>query len=243
MGRFGQAQSMGYARSIPGAVATAGVDERMAFVRRTYAHLGGAIGLFVLLEYAFLQTTLAVRWTEWALGTSWLLVIVLFIGVAWLAERWAHSDTSRAMQYVGLGLYIVAEVVIFAPLLLIASYAADNPYLIHKAGLITLLLFAGLTGTVFITKKDFSFLRGILAVESMVALGIIVVSLIWGFALGTLFSAAMVMLAAGFILYDTSQVLAHYRPTQHVAAALALFASVALMFWYVLQLLMSLSRD
>lgn len=240
---FGQARSMGHARPIPGAVATAGVDERMTFVRKTYAHLGGAIGLFVLLEYAFLQTELAYQWAQWALSGSWFVVLALFIGVAWLAERWAHSDVSRTRQYMGLGLYVVAEVVIFAPLLIIASYMADDPYLIHKAGLLTMTLFAGLTGTVFITKKDFSFLRGILAVGSMVALGVIVVSMIWGFALGTIFAACMVALAAGFILYDTSQVLAHYRPTQYVAASLALFASVALMFWYVLQLLMSLSRD
>jgi FtsH-binding integral membrane protein len=33
-----------------------------------------------------------------------------------------------------------------------------------------------------------------------------------------------------------------YRVGQHVAASLALFASVALLFWYILQLLMS-SRD
>lgn len=243
MARFGQARSTGFQRSIPGAVATAGVDERMAFVRKTYAHLGGAIGAFVLLEYLFLQTELAMRWAEWALRGSWLVVLALFIGVSWLAERWARSDTSRGMQYLGLGLYVVAEVLIFAPILFIAQYYAGDPLIIHKAAVITLLLFAGLTGTVFLTRKDFSFLRGILVVASLVAFGIIIASFLFGFALGTLFAGAMVLLAAGFILYDTSQVLAHYRPTQYVAAALALFASVALMFWYVLQLLMSLSRD
>ena len=46
----------------------------------------------------------------------------------------------------------------------------------------------------------------------------------------------MVILAAGFIVYDTSNVMHHYRTDQHVAAALALFGSVALMFWYVLRL-------
>lgn len=243
MARFGQARSIGFERSIPGAVATAGVDERMSFVRKTYAHLGGAIAAFVLLEYMFLQTELAYRWASWALQGSWLVVMILFIGVAWLAERWARSDTSRTVQYLGLSLYVVAEVVIFAPLLLLASVVSGDPDIISKAGIITLLLFGGLTGTVFLTRKDFSFLRGILSVGILAAFGIIVASFIWGFALGTLFAGAMVLLAAGFILYDTSQVLAHYRPTQYVAASLALFASIALMFWYVLQLLMSLGRD
>jgi len=52
----------------------------------------------------------------------------------------------------------------------------------------------------------------------------------------------MVGLASASILYDTSNVLRHYSEDSHVAAALELFASVALMFWYVLQLFMSLNR-
>ena len=54
----------------------------------------------------------------------------------------------------------------------------------------------------------------------------------------------MVVFACGYILYYTSNILHHYRTDQYVAAALALFASVALLFWYVLQIFMSLSsRD
>jgi FtsH-binding integral membrane protein len=49
----------------------------------------------------------------------------------------------------------------------------------------------------------------------------------------------MIVLASGYILYDTSNVLHRYRTDQHVAAALALFASVAILFWYVLRLFMS----
>lgn len=231
-----------HARPIPGAVATAGVNERVLFLRKTYAHLGGAIGLFVLLEAFLLNSNLGIAWAQWALSTSWLLVLVMFIGVSWLAERWARSDTSRGMQYLGLGLYVVAEAFIFAPILIIANYYFEGP-IISQAAVITLLLFGGLTATVFITKKDFSFLRGILAVGAMVALGLIVMSLLFGFSLGAVFSAAMIALAAGYILFHTSQVMAHYPPTHYVAAALALFSSVALLFWYVLRLLMSLSRN
>ena len=41
------------------------------------------------------------------------------------------------------------------------------------------------------------------------------------------------------VVWDTSKVLHHYPPGYHVGAATQLFASVALMFWYVLQLFMS----
>jgi FtsH-binding integral membrane protein len=53
----------------------------------------------------------------------------------------------------------------------------------------------------------------------------------------------MIGLMSGYILYDTSNVMHHYRTDQHVAASLALFASVATLFWYVIRLLMSLSDD
>lgn len=81
-----------------------------------------------------------------------------------------------------------------------------------------------------------SFLRSILMIGGFIALGVIVASIVFGFSLGMLFAAIMVLFAAGAILYDTSNVLHHYRTDQHVAASLALFASVALLFWYVRQL-------
>lgn len=233
-----------HARPIPGAVATAGVNERVLFLRKTYAHLGGAIALFVLLESLLLPSNIGEAWVMWAAGSSvnWLLVVGLFIGTSWLADYWARSDTSRAMQYLGLGLYVVAQVFLLAPILFLAAYYVEGP-IISQAAVITLLLFGGLTATVFLTKKDFSFLRGILSIGAMVALGLIVLSLLFGFTLGALFSVAVIALAAGYILYHTSQVMAHYPPTHYVGASLALFASIALLFAYVLRLLLSLSRD
>ena len=113
---------------------------------------------------------------------------------------------------------------------------------ILSAGLITLLLFAGLTYTVFTTKKDFTFLGGFLKISFFVVLGIIVASVLFGFNLGLIFSGAMVILASASILYNTSNIVRVYGENQYVAAALSLFASVALLFWYVLRILMGVSR-
>ena len=71
-----------------------------------------------------------------------------------------------------------------------------------------------------------------------VALGFIAASLIFGFSLGNLFAFLMVAFAGGAILYDTSNILHKYRTDQHVAASLSLFASVALLFWYILRIFM-----
>lgn len=225
--------------------AQAAVDERVAFVRKTYAHLAGAVFAFTAIEAALLQTS-AAETMFGMLGASrfgWLIVLGAFIGVSYLANYWAQSATSVAMQYAGLALYVVAEAVIFLPLLYVASRFAGED-VIPIAGIITLLLFTGLTMLVFLTRADFSFLRIGLGIAGIAAFGVILCSMFFGFQLGAIFSAAMIVFACGWILYDTSNVLHHYRIGQHVAASLALFASVALLFWYVLRLVMALSsRD
>ena len=86
---------------------------------------------------------------------SWLIVLAVFMGVSVLADRWARHDYSREVQYLGLGLYVVAEAAIFLPLLYIASTYA--PGVIQNAALITLALAGGLTFTAFTTRKNFSF--------------------------------------------------------------------------------------
>jgi FtsH-binding integral membrane protein len=211
-------------------------SERAGFIRRTYAHLGLAILAFIIVEAFLLQLPIAGAIAATMTGGfAWLIVLAAFMGVSYLANRWAQSDASPQMQYAGLGLYIIAEAIIFLPLLyVVASYS--SPQVIPTAGMITLFLFAGLTAVVFITQKDFSWMRSVLLVGSFIALGVIVASIIFGFTLGIIFSAIMVLFAAGAILYNTSEVLHHYRTDQHVAASLALFASIALLFWYVVQI-------
>jgi FtsH-binding integral membrane protein len=101
-------------------------------------------------------------------------------------------------------------------------------------------VFGSLTAFVFISKKDFSFLGGALAVAGGIAMMLIVLSLVYGFHLGIVFAIAMVVFAAAQILYETSKVMAHYDPEEYVGASLSLFSSIALLFWYIIQILMRL---
>jgi FtsH-binding integral membrane protein len=226
--------------------AQAETNERAGFIRQTYLHLLGAVAAFVGLEAALLNSPLAERMTEMMVTNGqigWLVVLGAFIGVSWLANAWARSTAGVGVQYLGLSLYVVAEAVIFVPLLYIAQ-AWGPPHVIANAAILTAVTFCGLTAIVFATGADFSWLRTGLIVAALAALGVIACSAFFGFNLGIVFIAAMLVLTSGYILYDTSNVLHHYRIGQHVAAALALFASVALMFWYMVQLLMSLGgRD
>jgi FtsH-binding integral membrane protein len=230
----------GYADHFSGySAADAEPDVRAAFIRKTYLHLAGAILAFVVIEFLLMNSPLAKPLVSVMFSGryAWLIVLGAFMGVSMLANWWATSQTSAAMQYLGLGLYVVAEAVIFLPLLFLANLYF--PGAILSAGFLTLLLFVTLTATVFITRRDFSFLGPILMIGGFVALGAIVLSLVIGFNMGIIFSAVMVLFAGGTILYNTSNVLHRFNPDQHVAASLSLFASVALLFWYILQLFMS----
>ena len=226
--------------SQPVAVGEMDVLSRATFISRTYAHLVAAIGAFTLLEVAYFRSGVAETIAGSLLGVSWLLVIGGFVVVSWLASRVAHVAQSKVAQYAALAGFVVAESIIFVPLLFLANRVA--PGAITSAAVVTFFGFAGLTVVVFLTRKDFSFLRGLLFWGGISALVLIAAGAIFGFALGTYFSVAMVVLAGGAILYDTSNVLHHYPEDRYVAAALELFASVALLLWYVLRLFLSFSR-
>ena len=218
-------------------VAAIGVNARATFINRTYNHLMGAIVLFTLLEVWLFSTGIAETLARAMLGGSWLLVLGGFMLVSWLASRVSLTSESRPAQYAALGGFVVAEAIIFVPMLYTAERFA--PGAIQSAAVVTLLGFGGLTAVAFVTRKDFSFMRGFLVWGGVLALVAIVGGVLFGFELGTWFSVAMVGFAGAAILYDTSNVLHHYPEDRYVGAALRLFASVALMFWYVLRLFMS----
>lgn len=232
----------GYAN--PYTVAQAAPSERAAFIRSTYLHLGLAILAFIGVEWFLLQQSWAPAFVEKMTGgMGWLIVLGAFMGVSWLANTLAMSETSKGVQYLGLGLFIIAEAIIFMPLLYIAAFYANDGQVILKAGVTTAFIFGGLTFAAFATRKDFSFLGGFLMVGGFVAIGIIVVSIIFGFNLGTIFAGAMAIFASVSILHSTSNIIHHYRTDQAVAASLSLFASVALLFWYILRIFLAFGRD
>ncbi|GGG55676.1 Bax inhibitor-1/YccA family protein [Epilithonimonas arachidiradicis] len=211
--------------------------EKAEFYRKTYMHVAVAILAFGAVEYLLLKMIpLETILTMISGKYIWLLVI----GVFWLASMLATKlsfSLSRNTQYMGLGLYVLIEAVIFLPMLGIASLYA--PQVITQAALVTLFMFAGLTATVFFTNKDFSFLRNIIVIGGFVALGVIVAGAVFGFNLGLWFSLAMVGLASASILYETYNIKNIYNKEQYVGAALQMFASIMLLFWYILRIFLS----
>jgi len=164
------------------------------------------------------------------------------VAVTWYAQKLAYNSESTTKQYVGYMLYIVAEAFLFVPILYVAMSMTGDTSLITQAGILTLALFLGLTGVVFGSNANFSFMRSILTIGFFLALGAIVAGMLFGFELGLWFSLAMVALASGSILYSTWQIKNEYAANQYVPAALSLFASLMLLFWYILRILMNRSN-
>ena len=248
-------------RPIEGAVATVGVSDRVAFLRRTYAHLGGALIAFALIT-AYMMKYMTMTSLKLAslgnTGMGFLLVIGLFMVVAYGGQRLAQSETSRGLQYLGLGISVVLWSIIAQPIIWYAVIKfSDNPYTLFSGGdmlsakaamvigesvIVTLAIFIGLTATVFVTKKDFTFMRGILSICLFAAVGVAIASALFGFNLGMIYSGFIVLLMAGYILYETSLVMGYFRPTQYVSAALMLFGTIVTLFIHVLNILASSQR-
>ena len=218
-------------------------EERAAFIRKTYMHLAGAIFVFMGLEFIIFSTPPLLRFVLSLFSASPWIILIAFLAASWVASSMASSAKSLGTQYLGLGLYTLAEAIIFVPILFLASRANPEAHVIPVAAIITLCIFGGLTAYVFVTGANFSFLGGGLSIALLAAIGIAIGAALFGVSLGLWFSAAMVLLMSGFILYETSNVLHQYSTDQYVSAALALFASVATLFWYVLRIVMMFASD
>jgi len=219
------------------------VESRVEFIRKTYGHLTAAIIAFVAFSAMFYIGGVGEQIAALALGGSrfiWLLILGGFILVGYMAQSLARAERPLSTQYFGLGIYTLAEALIFSPMIFLAGHF--YPGVLPNATVVTLTTFIGLTAYVLLYNKDFSFLGTFLAIAGFGALGVIIASAIFGFNPGWWFSLAMILFAGGAILYSTSNVLRYYRTDQYVAAALDLFAAVALLFWYILRLFMELQR-
>jgi FtsH-binding integral membrane protein len=260
-----------HARPIRGAVATLGVSDRVSFLRKTYAHLGVSLLAFAALTGLLFKYAPGLTWKLSTLfGTSVMamigLVVVLVLmmyGAQWLAR----NENSRGLQYAGLALGIALQTFLLLPLIWVLMIKfSGTPMAVHlesihyngypvaalqgsaltilmQAVVITLAIFVGLSLVVFITKKDFSFMRGALVICSFALLGVALASILFGFTLGALFSGFVILLMAGYILYETSAIMKDFPPTMYVAAALMLFTTVATLFWHVLRVLIALRSE
>ncbi len=212
-------------------------EVRTAFMGRVYARLVAGVAAFVLIELYLFTSGLAVAITEFVFSTSWLLILGGFMVVSWLANSVALRATTPGSQWGGYLLLVAANALIFAPMLVIAE--VQVPGTVAAAGQYSIAGFVILSVIAHRSARDFTWLGATLRWFGVLALVAIVIAVVTGSALGTWFSLAMIGFAGAAILYETQVILRETPPGRETVAAMALFSSLALMFWYVLRLLMS----
>lgn len=114
-----------------------------------------------------------------------------------------------------------------------------SPAPIRDAFLLTVMGFGGLTGYVFVSKRDFSFLRGFVSIGIFVLLGAMLLNFfIGGATFGLAISSVGVILFGAFVLYDTSRLLRE-ESRDPVGGALSLYLNFVNMFLMLLRILAS----
>lgn len=231
---------MATATPYPAPVATLDPDTRAAFMVRVYQHLLAAIVAFVAFETLLFATGAARGIYDLVAGSggAWLLILGGFMVVNWMSTAAAHDLANPGRQYAGLFGLAGAEALIFAPFLYYVFNVdgAGGSATVASAAVVTAFGFAGLTAIGLLTRRDLSFLRPLVMWAGVMALVVIVAALLFGLELGVWFTLAMIGLAGAAILYQTQAILRSYPQEAHVGAAIQLFASVMLLFWYVLRL-------
>lgn len=219
-------------------VSSLAVSDRSEFIWKCYAHVVGA-----LLALVAIETYLFKSGAAWAIAEpmmrSPMMVFGAFIALSWGASHFAHKLESTTSQYAAFAVFVVVWSLMFVPLLAMALSMDSSGSMIESAAGVTVFGCVALIATVMITRKDFSFLRGVLVWGFFIALGLIGASFLFGWNLGTWFSVGMIGFAGVAVLYDTSNIMHHYPQDKYVAASMALFASIAMMFWYILRLFMN----
>lgn len=223
--------------SVP--VASLEADARATFLVKVYQHLAAAVVAFVLFETLLFATGLAETIYDLVSGSggSWLIMLGGFMVVNWLATSAAHDILNPSRQYTGLFGLAAAEAVIFAPFLFyVFNVEGGGAVTVGSAAVVTALGFGGLTVVGLVTRTDLSFIRPLLLWGGVMALVLIGAALLFGLELGVWFSLAMIGLAGASILYQTQAIMRRYPEEAYVGAAVQLFASVMMLFWYVLRL-------
>ncbi len=247
---MGILKKRGPVQVVPGSVATGALEDRLAFLKRVYAWMAAAL----VVTGAAAMISIHAGWSLALLRTGFvggILLLVGWIGLAFAARAVRHKPTVNVIVY---ALYAFFTGIVISQLILVALFYAgsqagsttsigglpvDGRYVYLALGL-TIVVFGALSIYTFFTKRDFSWMRGLLFVG---LIGIIVAGLLnWlifqSIGLGMVISAFGVLIFAGYILYDTQRILKTYPNNEHVAASLELFLDFVMLFMQILRLIL-----
>ena len=195
-------------------------------LRNTYALLS------ITLLFSAITATLSMvnQWPHPGL----IITLVGYFGLLFLARRFRNS---------ALGIVFVFALTGFMGLTLgpiISFYLTALPnggQIVMTAMGGTGIIFLGLSAYALTTRKDFSFLGGMLFAGILVAFLAGLGAIIFSFpALSMAVSAMFILLMSGLILYQTSQII-HGGETNYIMATVTLYVAIYNLFLSLLHLL------
>ena len=209
--------------------AQASLEERTGFIRKVYALF--FLGIFFAIAGVFVG--FAVPELRSAIVYHPFIAMLVMIGGVYGAQAVRHQPVLNVAALFG---FTTLTGIIMSPVM--AFFAATNPNSVLQAAVLTVGIFGGLTAYVFVSKKDFSFMRGmvttgLIIVVLSVLLNIFIVSSAFGFAI----SVAALLLFSGFVLYDTSNIIKRYPTNEYIAGALSLYLDAFNIFLALLRIL------
>lgn len=167
---------------------------------------------------------------------AWILPLVIVEFIMLISSFFIRRSKSRIGYAFTYAFCFISGITLFPA---IQHYtAAGGTQMVQSALLVTAIIFIGLTTYAYLSKRDFSFLRGFLLVGLLTLIGFSLVSLfIGGFSgtTGVLISVGGVLIFSGYILYDIS----NYRNVTEEEIPLAvlnLYLDFINLFLYVLRL-------
>lgn len=212
----------------PVMVANASQGERMTFVRKVYGLFFASILTsvftgFLSIQPGTIQTAWEMSWPVW--GLMFLMVFTFRF-----TKKIPGLNVFMLFLFSGLG------GVLLGPLCYI--YNARVPGLPLEAGMLTAAVFGGLTLYVMFTRQDFNFLGGFLftAFWTLFVAGFLMM-IFHVAALTTVYCIAGVLIFAGFVLYDTSNILTRLRSDEAAIGALDLYVDFLNLMMMIMRLL------
>ena len=224
--------------------AFAAASERAAFLKKVYSILFLGILGFAVTLYGCVAVP-AMNDMAWSVAEliygsqfGWLIYMGVFLAGSFAVQTVAEKSPVNMVAYAA---WVVVMGFLVAPIVLIADQQQGAEIITQASGL-TALVFGGLTGYVLWTGADFKWMGGVLSMLGFGLLATVLLGWLIGFSLGLWFSALVVLMSAGYVAYNTSQILHRMPANMAMSAAILLFTDVVLLFKHILILLMSLSN-
>lgn len=232
-------------------------SQRVAYLRKVYTLLGAAAFVAVFAGWASLSfgpTTTLTSPEGTQVAVPYLAALMLqsravqlgAFGLLFVSTLAASAVSKvRVLNVVALMGVALLMGIELSDMVFVAQYNAgigaslsNNP--VRDTMVMVMCVFTGITGYIFVTRKDFSWMSSILSMGVMVIFGACLLTFVFHTEVFSLaVASAGALLSIGMLLYVTSYIFRKSPMDDAVGDALALLVQLRNLFMFLLRILMS----